>query len=275
MPQQSSEILLQIVATIVIALILVGFIVTLFLLYQKKKLVQEKEMQHLRAAFEKELLQTKLEIQEDVLKNISMEIHDNIGQIMLLTNVNISILQTMPLPDGAPELIKETKLMLSKATEDISQLSRSLNSDRITEIGVFSAITYELKLMSQKKLFQTEVINEHDNDGKQLRKETQLLVFRMFQEMCNNIIKHAKASLVTVSIVEEKNGICLSVKDNGVGFEFKPSNGEQSSYNGVGLRSLQSRANLFRGSITIDSILHEGTAISIFIPAAPAGLSEI
>lgn len=270
--QDYPEIFVLTAASIVIAVILVGFIVTIFLLYQKKKLVQEKEMQGMRAAFEKELLQTKLEIQEDVLKNISMEIHDNIGQIMLLTNVNISILQTMPLPDGAPELIKETKLMLSKATEDISQLSRSLNSDRITEIGVFAAITHELKLMSQKGLFKASVTNESLEDGKSLPKETQLLVFRMFQEMCNNIIKHAKATLVTVSIEEKENGLCLSVKDNGVGFDFKPAEGEQSSFNGVGLRSLQSRVNLFRGSIHIDSILHEGTTISIFIPSARAGL---
>lgn len=273
MPQQEyPEFFILTAVTIVIAVLLVGFIVTIFLLYQRKKLVQEKQVQSMRAAFEKELLQTKLEIQEDVLKNISMEIHDNIGQIMLLTNVNISILQTMPLPDGAPELIKETKLMLSKATEDISQLSRSLNSDRITEIGVFAAITHELKLMSQKGLFQSAIINQNPIDGKSLPKETQLLLFRMFQEMCNNIIKHAKATLVTVSVEENESGLQLSVKDNGIGFEFNPAAGEQSAFNGVGLRSLQSRVNLFRGSIHIDSILHEGTTISIFIPAAGTGL---
>jgi two-component system NarL family sensor kinase len=272
MPHQYPEVVVQAIASIFIGLLLVGFIVTIFQLYQKKKLVQEREMQNLRTAFEKELLQTKLEIQEDVLKNISMEIHDNIGQIMLLTNVNISILQTMALPEGAPELIKETKLMLGKATEDISQLSRSLNSDRITEIGVFTAISHELKLMSQKSLFKTKISNESGYDGKELQKETQLLVFRMFQEMCNNIIKHAKATVVSVSVTEVENGFNLSVKDNGIGFEFKPAGGEQSAYNGVGLRSLQSRVNLFRGTINIESILHEGTAISIFIPSAVAGL---
>jgi two-component system NarL family sensor kinase len=264
--QEYPEILVQAIASFFIALFLVGFIVTIFQLYQKRKLVQEKELQNLKSAFEKELLQTKLEIQEDVLKNISMEIHDNIGQIMLLTNVNMSILQTMPLPEGAPELIRETKVMLGKATEDISQLSRSLNSDRITELGVFAAISYELRLFSQKGLFSIEIINDQDLDGKTLPKETQLLVFRMFQEMCNNIIKHAKASRITASVTEKQGGIELRVADNGVGFDFAPAAGDQSSYNGVGLRSLQSRVNLFKGSITIDSILHEGTAITIFIP---------
>jgi len=266
--QQYPEILVQTIVSIFIALLLVGFIVTIFQLYQRKKLVQEKEMQNLRTAFEKELLQTKLEIQEDVLKNISMEIHDNIGQIMLLANINISMLQTLPMPDGAPEIIKETKLMISKATDDISQLSRSLNSDRITEIGVFAALLYELRLMAQKGLFTISIINDAELDGKQLSKETQLLVFRMFQEMCNNIIKHAQATEVAVSITEKEDGIILLVKDNGIGFDFKPSAGNSSAYNGVGLRSLQSRVTLFKGNIAIDSILHEGTSISIFIPVS-------
>lgn len=232
-------------------------------------------MQSMRSAFEKELLQTRLEIQEDVLKKISMEIHDNIGQIMLLANVNISILQTMPLPAEAPELIKDTKLMLGKATEDLSQLSRSLNSDRITELGVFSAIGHELKLMAQKKLFNAELDNPSDTSGNNIPKETQLIVFRMFQEICNNIIKHAKASLVRVSIVEETDGILFTISDNGVGFEFNPSGGQQSSFNGVGLRSLQSRVQFFKGRIAINSVLQEGTSISIFIPAATPAPSSL
>lgn len=266
MQAQYPEIYTQFLASILIAILLIGFVITMLLLYQKRKLVQEKEMETLKTAFENELLQTRLEIQEEVLKNISMEIHDNIGQIMLLANVNISILQTMPLPAGAPELIKDTKIMLSKATEDLSQLSRSLNSDRITEIGVFAAIKYELNLLAQKGLFEIIITDPDDDEGNRLPKETQLLVFRMFQEICNNIIKHAKATRVTLSITKKETGIDILLADNGVGFEFTPSPTGHSAYNGVGLRSLQSRINLFKGSVTIQSIFGEGTTICIFIP---------
>lgn len=271
MPTQYPEVLIQAIASAVIALLMIGFVITIFQLYQRKKLVQEQEMQSLRTTFEKELLQTRLEIQEDVLKKISMEIHDNIGQMMLLTNVNISMLQTLPMPEGAPELIRETKLMLGKATDDLSQLSRSLNSDRITELGVFAAIRQELRLLSQKKLFETFFENETAGTGETLPKETQLLVFRMFQEITNNIIKHAKASEVRVTVQEQEQGIELSVKDNGVGFNFSVSEEKKSEYNGVGLRSLQSRVNLFKGQLHIHSVLQEGTSISIFIPSATAG----
>ncbi len=249
-----------------IASILVIFIVMIFQLYQKKKRVQEIEVESLKTAFEKELIQTRLEIQEDVLKNISMEIHDNIGQVMLLANVNFSILQTMSLPAEAPQLIIETKKMLSKATEDLSQLSRSLHSDRITEMGVFAAIKYELRLFSQKKIFNIEISDNYENEGKWLPKETQLLVFRMFQEIINNIIKHAKAAKVVLSLEKDSSGIYLKISDNGVGFKMQPKENGKSDYNGVGLRSLQSRVTLFNGKIEFNSILNEGTTISIFIP---------
>lgn len=266
MSDQYPEIVIQALASIFIALLLVAFIVTIFLLYQKKKLVQEKAMEAMRTGFEKELLQTKLEIQEDVFKKISMEIHDNIGQTLLLANVNISIMQAMPLPSEAPELAKDTKQLLSKAIDDVSQLSRSLHSDRITELGAFNAIKTELYRLEQKGLFNIVIEDHLKEDTAPLSKETQLILFRMFQEILNNIIKHARAGQIIFRISETANGLEMSITDNGIGFEFTSSENKQSQYNGVGLRSLHSRVNLFKGKISIRSVLGEGTGITIFIP---------
>jgi len=266
MPDQHPEIIIQFLASIFIALLLTGFIIAIFQLYQKRKLVQEKEMETLKAAFEKELLQTRLEIQEDVLKNISMEIHDNIGQVMLLANVNTCILQSMPMPEGAPELIKDTKKLLSKAIEDISQLSRSLHSDRITEIGVFTAIKYELELLAQKGIYKVAIEDTLTDEEIALPKETQLVLFRMFQEISKNIIKHSKATQIGLVIRKKDNGIEMQIKDNGIGFDATGSQNIGSLKNGVGMRSLQSRISLIKGNIAVKSVLQEGTSISIFIP---------
>lgn len=205
-----------------------------------------------------------------------MELHDNIGQIMLLTNVNLSILQTIPLEKTSSELIIDTKKLISKATEDLSQLSRSMNSDRITQIGVFAAIRHELGLMERKGLFEILFTNESADDGSGIPGETQLLVFRMFQEIFNNIIKHAFATLVTVVVeYQDDSSFCLRIADNGNGFEIIPGENKEKGYNGVGLRSLQSRARLFGGKLEISSILQQGTTITISIPLAddPSGAS--
>jgi two-component system NarL family sensor kinase len=266
MQDQYPEILVLFIGSIFIALLLIAFIIFIVTLYNRKKLLQEKEMQNMKTAYEKEMLQTRLEIQETVLKNVAMEIHDNIGQIMLLANVNMTIVQSMPLPPEAPQLIKDTKAMLSQASQDISQLSKNLHTDRITDLGVFEAILYELSQMGKRGLFKIQLEDEYHANGKSLSKETQILVFRMFQEIFNNIIKHAKATLVKVVIRPGKDGIELEITDNGIGFPGSPTGGQESSHNGIGMRSLQSRADLFKGRLTIQSELQKGTTICIFIP---------
>lgn len=262
------EIYVQYIGVIFVTFLLIGFIITLLLVYQKRKLVQENELISIKSAFDMELLQTKIEIQENVLTNVSLEIHDNIGQIMLLANVNMSIVQQMPLPDGAIELIGETKRMLSKASEDISQLSRSLNADRIVQLGVFRSILTELEILKQKNLFIINIVDGAGVSGVELSKEAQLLVFRMFQEIISNIIKHSKATKVTIQIESLVNGYSLKIADNGIGFQNSPAADGISQSNGLGLRSLTERARLFNGSIGITSALQKGTHIDIFIPIA-------
>ncbi|MBV9988090.1 MAG: hypothetical protein JO301_10445 [Chitinophagaceae bacterium] len=261
MPAEYPEVYVQFLTTVAVTLVLIGCIVTILLSYQKKKILQQQKLAALRAEFEKDLLQTRLEIQEAVLKNISMEIHDNIGQIMLLANINASLLQSMSMPPGAPELIQETKKLLSKAIEDITSLSRSLHSDRITEIGVFKAIETELELLGKKGLFETEFNIDPEELPGALPKESQLVLFRIFQELSKNIIKHAKASKVTVAIRKLPAGFTLSVTDNGVGFET-----DAAPAQGVGMHSLKDRIRMINGKIELDSAPGRGTSVNIFVP---------
>jgi two-component system NarL family sensor kinase len=262
MPNDYPEIYIQFLTTVVVTLVLIGCIVTILLSYQKKKILQQKKMAALQAEFEKELLQTRLEIQEEVLKNISMEIHDNIGQIMLLANVNASLLQALPMPPGAPELIQETKKLLSKAIEDITSLSRSLHSDRITEIGIFKAMGIELEMLEKKGLFSTE-FNTTAGDGPiLLTKDVQLVLFRIFQEVSKNIIKHAQASKVTVNIDKMPDGFSISITDNGIGLPAaKPS-----AAAGIGMRSMQDRVSMIGGKLELVSQPGQGTSVRIFVP---------
>jgi signal transduction histidine kinase len=142
-----------------------------------------------------------------------------------------------------------------------------MNSDRITQIGVFAAIAHELDLMRNKGLFRISFINESADDGSGLPGDTQLLVFRMFQEIFNNIIKHAAAKFVMVTVTRVPDGrFSLCIADNGKGFDLPSTEKNGKVYNGVGLRSLASRAGLFGGNIEIKSVLQEGTTITIFIP---------
>jgi signal transduction histidine kinase len=92
------------------------------------------------------------------------------------------------------------------------------------------------------------------------------MVFRMFQEIIKNIIKHAKAKSVEFIISKKDSLFEITFIDDGIGFEY--STNKPNENNGIGLAGLNSRAKHFNGSVIIKSILQKGTTISIFIPVS-------
>ena len=113
MQSQNEEIYIVILIGVVLALFLVGFIVTIFLLAQRKKQRQEQELRKMKAQYEQELLKSQLEIQESTLKTIAMELHDNIGQVLSVVKLWMAIL---PVEKEHPafEGIQNSREMLNK-----------------------------------------------------------------------------------------------------------------------------------------------------------------
>jgi len=99
----------------------------------------------MKSQFEQELLQTQIEIQEQTLKTISQEIHDNVGQVLSLAKLNLNTFEANP--EGK---LKNTKELVSKAINDLRDLSRSLHGEKIGEIGLQEAIVNELKILCER-----------------------------------------------------------------------------------------------------------------------------
>ncbi len=264
MQNQFPEVYTQLLANMLIIGLLVGFIAFLSLLYQKRKQQQKKELELLKSNAEKELLNIKLEIQEEIERTISMEMHDNIGQTLLLANVNMSIAQKQLNTDPSIQvLIQETKELLMKSMEDITSLSRSMNPDRITGLGVFTAITTELENLQHKKLFDVNIMNEFTKeDQTMIKPEIQIILFRIYQEAIKNIIKYAQANTVTFEVIRVTDKVKMTIKDNGVGFDLDKTNN-----NGLGLRSITSRVSMFSGECSINSAVGKGTSVQVIISA--------
>lgn len=262
---QYPEIYTQILANILIVVLLIGLVILLTLLYQKRKIQQNREMELLKAEMEKELLTTRVEIQENIQRELSMEIHDNVGQTLLLANVNLTILMSQIKENiEAIQLIQESKELLKKSMEDITAVSRSMNPDRIVEIGVFNAIAYELDVLKRKNILSVIIeIDEAMASDWQLKPEIQLVLFRIYQEGIKNILKYASASLVEFTLIRTQHGVDMLLKDNGVGFDL----GLSEKRDGIGLRNIQKRVAIFNGSFDIESAPGKGTTLRIFIPS--------
>lgn len=232
--------------------VLLIFFYLLFIQYSRRKIEHLKQMNDLQFQFEQTLLKSQIEIQEQTLQYISREIHDNIGQVLSLVSLNLNTIE----PSDKDKL-DFTGGLVTKAIDDLRGLSKSLNPDRVQTIGLIQSIKTELDQLERTGRFKTNLQIE-EAPGK-ISSEKTIILYRMIQEVLNNIIKHSQATEVVISI--RNNGIedIISISDNGSGFNTE---GHSS---GLGLNNLKQRASMINARLEITSKINEGTNVSFAI----------
>lgn len=253
------EIFYTIISITVFVLLLISIILVSAILYynRRRKHTQEKKM--MQSEFQQELLRTQLEIQEQTLKNISEEIHDNIGQVLSLAKLHLN---TVPSTDEASMAkVSDAKELVSKAINDLRDLSRSLHGEKLAEIGLQQTITNELKTLQNLGQFKTSL--QVNGDVYKLDNQKSIVLFRMVQEALHNALKYSKASSISVELHYEPTVFKLAVCDDGVGFDQQLQNPNET---GIGLKNIKNRAALLGGNISVNSSPGNGTKIYIAIP---------
>lgn len=257
MPGEKSAII-QIVIVGSVALILVAiFIVSFMLLYTKKHNRHLMEKQEMRSQFQQELLRTQMEIQEQTFKTISQEIHDNIGQMLSLAKMNLSKFEMDP--GHSEEAVLNAKGLVSKAVSDLRDLSKTLNADTISTIGLLKSIELELQLVEKTTGIKTTI--EVDGHPQPIESQKELIAFRIVQESLHNSIKHASPTQLNVRANFEDSILQLSIFDDGTGFNYTGN-----YHDGSGLRNMQSRSKLIDAQWGLQSSPGHGTKIHLTIP---------
>ena len=242
------------------------FIFIFFVFFYSRVMERQNSMllkeQKLRNEYEETILQTQLEIQEQTLKTISEEIHDNIGQALSLAKLKLNTLK-YDQPDQLVEKINDSRELVSKAIRDLRDLSRSLNTDSIASMGLVRAIELELELF-RKSGFQTTLYTE--GEIRKMEPQQELILFRIVQESLNNIIKHAEAKTIRVSALYTEVELDLQVEDDGKGADPSQLDMDGNSYKSLGLRNMSNRAGMIGGTFSINSVPGNGTIIKLNIP---------
>ena len=207
----------------------------------------------MQTQFQQALLQTQIEIQEQTLKTISQEIHDNIGQVLSLAKLNLNTLKL-----NEEQKLNDTKQLVSKAINDLRDLSRSLHGDKIAELGLPDAIDNELKILQNTGQFNTQFKTK--GHTYKLTPQKEMVLFRIVQEAMNNAVKHSRAKNITVQLQYEPSQFILTISDDGDGFDTVALPAAQK---GIGLNSMQNRAALIGGTFSIQSAQGNGTVITI------------
>lgn len=254
----AQEILIIAFASLFIFVIIIAVINLLFI-YQKKQLEHIKEKETTKMQHANELLQTQVEIQEYTLKNVAQEIHDNIGQILILAKLNLNTFP--PLHDEATETkVNDTRRLVAKAINDLRDLSKSLHGEKIAEVGLPDSINNELKILQNTGLYETSLTIE--GSKYRLAAQNEMVLFRIVQESLHNALKHAKAKKITVHLLYEPTLFLLKISDDGVGFDPAALEAAQT---GIGLKNMRDRAALIGAQYLIQSKPGSGTIISVSI----------
>ena len=246
---------------IISILILCLISVTMFVLFllQRHFVGHQRRIAELKSDFEKTLLSTQLEIQEQTFRNVSREIHDNIGLSLTLAKLNLNTVHWSNI-NLTKEKITGSLGFISKAIEDISYISKTLNTDFIEEHGLLNALEFEIKKIKKLQMFQIKfsVI------GSPIYMKTQkeLVIFRVVQEVLNNSIKHAQASFLSIILNYLADKLIIELADNGRGFMCN----DPKSAGGTGLLNIVKRASLIDGSCEVKSEPGKGTKVTMQIP---------
>lgn len=233
-------------------------IIMLVLVYQRKQGQYVQEKVALQAAFEKELLKAQLEMQELTMKNISQEIHDNIGQTLSLAKLNLNTIHPEKTA-GLPERITNTKDLVSKAILDLRTLSKTLHTEAVMQSDFVETVEAATRLIEKADVFRT--VFSVSGTPVPINSQKELILFRAVQEALNNAIKHSGGDCLEVHLLYTPTELQVSVRDNGKG--FNPD--DPGSSTGSGLRNLRNRAKLIGGNLQI-SPLQPGTEIRLNLP---------
>ena len=251
-----SDMILAVFAATLVLLLLSSFGIIFTIIHKKKQQSNLKEKQLMKTQFEQELLQTQLEIQEQTLKNISEEIHDNVGQVLSLAKLNLNTFDHNP-----EKKLQSTKELVSKAINDLRNLSRSLHGDKIAETGIREAIRHELHILQNTGQYETNLMVS--GEPFKLEPQQEMVLFRIVQEALHNAVKHAKASRMNVTLTYTAVSFSMTILDNGTGFDTQTL---EASETGIGLKSMRNRAALIGGTLFIRSGPGNGTSILVELP---------
>lgn len=245
-----------IVIGVLFASLVVLFCVLLGKLYINKiknytKVIYQKDID-----FQKTLNSTIIETQEQVLNNISQDLHDDAGQQLTYINFQIENLKL-----DSP-LLKETLEPLSESVSNLSKsirsISHSLNNQFITKQNLFKVIEAEVERLRKNPSIAFHYLKK-DKIEKAFTTNEKIVIYRIFQEIINNAFKHSKADTITITI-QSDDGFRMSINDNGKGFDYESVKGNTTS---LGLKNIIARASIIDYTIEIKSAPEKGTTITL------------
>jgi len=212
---------------------------------------------------QKEVVAAVLNTQEQERKRIAEDIHDGIGHSLSVLKYNISILEDKlrDMPQQVLDLLVQTRQIVDETNTEARNISRNLVPTVLYDFGLGSAIRHLLRNVNPDDRLQIDY-NPIPIDGL-LEPTVEIALYRILQELLNNIVKYAEATHIRIELACEDGTLTLVVEDNGKGFDYEAI---RRKGGGMGLRNIDSRVKLLNGIFVLDAQVGKGTTAIIQLP---------
>jgi len=202
--------------------------------------------------------------QEDERRRVGRELHDDVVQRLAATAIEVGRLERVGSLDDARAGLAQLKGAVVTLSKDVHQLSRQIHPAVLDEVGLAAAVERECRAFMERGGPPVDLRVVGTLDG--LPKGAQLAVYRITQEGLRNVWQHADASEVSLQLQRDDLGVAIDLSDNGRGFDRADMRGPA----GLGLASMEERARLLGGRLTVTSTPGGGTRVHALIPTAEA-----
>ncbi len=253
----AKEELLLIVYFIVVILLLTTFGIIFFITFQKRKNQLLIERFEAEKRFEEELSKSRIEIQEQTLKNVAWELHDNIGQLLSVANMQLNIL-SRNIDESSRAPVLEVREIVGNSLQEVRSLSKSLNNEVIEYSGLEISVKNELDRFNRLKIINSQMNVE--GESYEIPQKDSIILFRILQEFFSNVIKHSRADNLEVRFEYLPEELQIKASDNGIGFNLNEV--QKNS----GLINMQSRAEIINSRFLLTSSKGTGTSLSLICP---------
>ncbi len=212
------------------------------------------------------------EAQEDERRRLARELHDDTLQALIALKQRVQLAQLElqsasgePAPESAD--LNEILLLTEQTIENLRRLTRAMRPVYLEDLGLLPALEMLARETGQGMAFSMQF--HHKGVEIRLPASTELALYRMAQEACSNITRHALAETAYMSIDFSPSAVTLKVEDDGVGFNMPDSPAEYAAKGHFGLLGLYERSELIGAALSIKSSAGNGTSLMVMLPLEP------
>jgi two-component system, sensor histidine kinase LadS len=245
-------------------MILPQIFIQTFILFKRFKTLADEQiaLQTTLLAASEQYSQSLISTLENERKRLSGEFHDSIGQNLLVIRNRILLMLKQTQTNGQKEKLDGLAAITSETLDEIRAISQNLRPTTLDTIGLTASLSNMLARLKRSTEIKIEVVCPQNID-EIIAKELEINVYRILQELMNNVLKHSKASHATVTITQNEHQLLIEIKDDGVGFDTQKM---ALTNAGNGFTSIKERVKILRGEMKIVSEIQKGTTVEIALP---------